>query len=103
MSMDEILKKPRKLSTDDKLFLNKFKVNGNKPHLKLKNEKICGACANKPCLYVCPVGNYQKENGSIRLSWEGCLECGACRIACPERAIEWEYPQGGYGINYRYG
>ena len=99
----EILKEPKKLTTEDKLFLNKFKVDNAHPHIKLRNNDICRQCQDKPCLYVCPVGNYKKVNGAVELSWEGCLECGSCRIACKYDGIEWNYPQGGFGIMYRFG
>jgi ferredoxin like protein len=31
------------------------------------------------------------------------LECGSCRIICPQGAIRWVYPRGGFGICYQYG
>lgn len=91
------------MEIEDKLFLNSFKVDGNNPHLKIKDKKLCKSCADKPCLYVCPVKNYKRVNGIVDASWEGCLECGSCRVACKKGAIEWNYPQGGFGIKYRYG
>ena len=91
------------MKIEDKLYLNLFKVDNNKPHLRIKDKKICSGCKNKSCLYVCPVKNYKKLNSHIELSWEGCLECGSCRVACKRGAIDWNYPQGGFGIKYRYG
>ena len=102
MDTKEMLNKLKKLSLDDKLFLNNFKVDKT-PHLKLKDLQLCKGCKGKCCVYICPVGNYQKTDGVVTLSWEGCLECGGCRIACPHEAIEWQYPQGGFGIKYRHG
>ena len=57
----------------------------------------------KPCLYICPVQNYVIVDDKLVFSWQGCVECGACRIACPHDAIEWEYPRGGFGVCFRYG
>ena len=91
------------MNIEDKLFVNSFKVNANQPHLKIRDRSMCKKCVKKPCLFVCPVKNYKKPNGTVELSWEGCLECGSCRIACKRGAIEWNYPQGGFGIKYRYG
>jgi len=102
MDNKEQLKKLRELSLDDKLFLNEFKVD-SKSHLKINDISLCRKCAGKPCLFVCPVGNYQMDDGVVSLSWEGCLECGTCRIACPHGAIDWNYPRGGFGIKYKYG
>ncbi|MBI3752904.1 MAG: hypothetical protein HY266_02515 [Deltaproteobacteria bacterium] len=41
----------------------------------------------------------EKEN--IAISFEACLECGTCRIAC--EFIDWKNPRGGFGVCYRYG
>ena len=53
-------------------------------------------------LYL-PVQNYTLEEERLVFSWQGCVECGACRIACTAGAIEWDYPRGGYGVCLRYG
>ena len=45
------------------------------------------------CLYVCPTGATDTENGQI--DFEKCIGCGACSEACPSRAITmipWNYP-----------
>lgn len=102
MSMGEFLKEPDKLSIDDKLALVNFKVD-EEAHIKV-DTVICRTCREKPCLHVCPAENYNLlENGELVFSWEGCLECGTCRIACQKGAIDWSYPRGGFGVRYRYG
>jgi len=104
MNLKDMPEKPGKLSVDDKLFLDKFKVDSENPHLEINDKEICRKCDTKDCVYVCPVGNYKNgSNGEISVSWEGCLECGSCRFACSRNAINWNYPRGGYGIKYRYG
>ena len=37
------------------------------------------------CLYVCPTGASDTENGQI--DWEKCIGCGLCANACPSHAI----------------
>ncbi|WP_243675885.1 4Fe-4S dicluster domain-containing protein [Vulcanisaeta distributa] len=43
-----------------------------------------------------------RRHGSIFA--RGCLECGTCRVVCPENNIEWNYPpKSGFGVQYRFG
>jgi ferredoxin like protein len=89
------------MNIDDKLALNLFHVDKD-PHIKLDQGK-CRLCPHKLCTRICPVENYTlDENNNVVFSWEGCLECGACRIVCDQEALTWEYPRGGYGISYRF-
>ena len=90
------------MDIEDKLSKIRFKVD-HLPHIRIVTEK-CEVCPDKACLYVCPVKNYRlKDDGCIEFSWQGCVECGACRIICPSDAVEWHYPRGGYGVCLRYG
>ncbi len=73
-----------------------------KPHIVNDSSK-CGTCEQKPCIYFCPGGCFTEEDGEIKLRYEGCLECGTCRIMCPKEALKWNYPLGGYGVSYRIG
>ncbi len=88
------------MNIDDKLALNLFHVDKD-PHITV-DQKICHDCPHKICTYVCPVANYKLENDNLIFSWEGCLECGTCRIVCDQGAVEWDYPRRGYGISYRF-
>ena len=89
------------MNTDDKLALDLIHID-KEPHIQVDHAK-CRTCPHKLCTCVCPAENY-KMNGDddITFSWEGCLECGTCRIICDQGALTWEYPRGGYGISYRY-
>ncbi|MGM0540615.1 MAG: ferredoxin family protein, partial [Thermodesulfobacteriota bacterium] len=44
-----------------------------------------------------------EEGGMINVAYEGCLECGSCRIGCPRMNIQWQFPRGGYGIRHKFG
>ncbi len=85
-----------------KLGLNVFKPGGQR-HVRIKpgaekSEKL------RPALYVCPAGLYSlNKQGEVEVDPDGCLECGACRIACGPEALEWCYPEGGTGVQYRFG
>ena len=89
------------MAIEDKLLTTRLNVD-TEPHIKVDTE-ICETCPEKSCLYVCPVQNYVLRDGKVVFSWQGCVECGACRIACPRQAISWEYPRGGFGVALRYG
>jgi len=92
-------------SMEDKLGLDKF-VLYEKTHLKIKEGSKKGEKAKKlveDVLFICPAKVYTlNENDEVVISFENCLECGTCRVAAPEE-VEWEYPQGGHGVVYRYG
>lgn len=91
----------KKLSLEERLSVDNFEVD-EVPHIKV-DTKMCVRCDLKPCLYICPAGLYTLENEEIHFNYEGCLECGSCRVVCPLEAVDWNYPRGGFGVNYQYG
>ena len=72
-----------------------------KPHIKVDSSK-CRECKLKPCLRLCPAECYTLVGDEVLFSYEGCIECGTCRVVCPMNAIEWDYPVDGRGIHYRF-
>ncbi len=90
---------PKKI--EDKLAVNKFDVD-QEVHIRIK-EDICSQCREQDCLYACPAGCFTVFEDHITFSFEGCLECGSCRIACDKEAIDWTFPRAGFGICYFYG
>ena len=90
------------LGLKEKLGRNVFK-HIEHPHIVIKEGK-----ANDPRLrvavYVCPAGLYSvNEAGEVELTIDGCLECGTCRLACGPELLEWNYPAGGTGVQFRFG
>jgi ferredoxin like protein len=58
----------------------------------------------RAAIYVCPAGLYTlNSQGAVQLEIDGCLECGTCRIACGTEVLEWNYPAGGTGVQFRFG
>lgn len=54
-----------------------------KTQFAVRNIRLC--TKDCLCLYVCPVGATDTENGQI--DWDKCTGCGKCAAACPSGAI----------------
>lgn len=73
------------------------------PHIVLR-EEVCSACETKPCLLFCPAGCFETgDEGELVFHYEGCHECGTCRMMCTQGIESWEWPQGGSGVIFRMG
>ena len=86
---------------EDKLYQTRYNTDTT-PHIRV-DTSLCEDCSEMPCLFICPVQAYKLQDGKLNFQWEGCVECGACRIVCPSDAIVWSYPRGGFGVCFRYG
>jgi len=92
----------KKTAIDAKLGLDVFKVD-KQPHIVI-DHKICRKCHHMHCLSVCPANLYSlSPGGELVVNFEGCLECGTCRLACEKCGIEWKNPRGGFGVQLRFG
>ena len=94
----------RDLTLEDKISLvgsRKYRES----HLVIADARVCRDCERRECTTVCPVGTYtwDEARAEIHVSYENCFECGACRIACPYENIRWDYPPGGFGVEFRRG
>ena len=65
----------------------------------------CAACTTRPCIPACPAELWElnAETGEVAVEFAGCLECGTCLLVCPHAAVDWRYPDGMFGVQYRYG
>lgn len=81
--------------------LTQFLIN-DKPHIII-NRLICKTCHDRACVRVCPAKCYtfDEATGLLSVVYENCLECGTCQVICEKKALDWTYPRGGYGVNYR--
>ncbi len=94
-----------RLSTSERLGADAFDTDTS-PHLTLSDPALCRTCPDKPCIAVCPAEVYHWESDRLRISYESCLETGACRIACQSLgrgALVWAFPPAGKGVQYRLG
>lgn len=91
------------MSLEDKLSKIKYEPD-TQSHLRPDQQK-CLTCKSRICTYVCPASVYEwiEEDKKLLVKYENCLECGACRIACEKKCIEWEYPKGTKGVTFKNG
>lgn len=71
-------------------------------HIVVQGE-LCRTCDSRPCVVACPARLFVWEDEQMTFNYEGCLECGSCRVVCPHEALQWRYPRGGYGVRFRWG
>ena len=92
------------MTIEEKLALDAFKTD-KESHIIINHALCRTQCDLRPCLTVCPAHlySYNEETDEMVVEYAGCLECGTCRIACKANALEWNYPKGDYGIQYRFG
>jgi len=89
---------------DDVLMSLKYFVDEHNAHIQIIDPQVCVGCADKSCLYFCPVGAYRESSdGQVQVASQSCIECGSCRVMCSKSNIRWRLPRGGYGIAYKFG
>ncbi|MCK9196468.1 MAG: 4Fe-4S dicluster domain-containing protein [Syntrophales bacterium] len=85
-----------------KLGMDVFK-SGGAAHIKIRTGKGKDPRLQKMAM-ICPAGLYSvDEQGETSLTIDGCLECGTCRLVCGTDVLEWAYPEGGAGVQFRFG
>ena len=91
----------KEINIDNKLATVKYDTD-SKSHLHPVTAD-CRKCNSKCCTFVCPAKVYEWDENAqkLRVAFENCLECGACRIICPYAAIDWRYPRATKGITYK--
>jgi ferredoxin-like protein FixX len=91
------------VNVDEYLALNKYEVDEDSAHIELIDDPVTDEFMK--LVLICPAALYKIDNaGKKDFDYAGCLECGACRIACGDTIIKkWENPQPTMGVEYRYG
>jgi ferredoxin like protein len=89
------------MKIEEKLAINKYDIDRDS-HVKI-NEETCRSCKNRRCTWACPAGCFTLVEDKLMFSFEGCLECGSCRIVCEKGAVDWTLPRAGFGICYQFG
>ncbi|RKP50138.1 4Fe-4S ferredoxin [Cohnella endophytica] len=109
MEGDEVMSEPqpaaasKSASIEEKQYLLRFNAD-TQSHLHVMDTEVCmTSCPDKICTIFCPAEVYKWEDIRMHVGYEGCHECGSCRIGCPHQNIKWVYPKGGHGIVFRLG
>ncbi len=91
-----------KMSVDDKLGLDKFHVDETNSHIDA-DQDYADPDEIRKLLLGCPAHLYEvTPEGKFIFSYEGCLECGTCRVLSGGKVVRsWNHPEGGLGIEYR--
>ena len=91
------------MNLDQKLYTLKYTPD-TESHLNPDQTK-CKNCISRNCTYICRAGVYEwnEEKQELIVNFENCLECGACRIACEKKCIDWKYPKGTKGVTFKQG
>jgi len=83
------------MNIEAKLGLDVFKVD-TEPHIVIKHEICQAKCQIRYCLNICPAESYTLDKqDEVQVNYEGCLEGGACLLACEHEALTWLYPRAG--------
>ncbi|MGD0447034.1 MAG: 4Fe-4S dicluster domain-containing protein [Candidatus Dormibacteria bacterium] len=88
---------PQRLAADS------FHIDEDESHITIDQELCRSTGTAKALIAVCAAGVYQERDGQLVADYAGCLECGSCFAVAAPGAIQWHYPRGGYGVNYREG
>jgi Ferredoxin-like protein len=89
-----------------KIALTEFRPDDTWQHVVITDQDKCRACREKNCLFICPAGVFQWDHipgHPVSVHYKQCVECGACRLACPAEAVDFAYPRGGYGVVFHQG
>ena len=91
------------MTIEDKLGLNRFNVDGT-PHIEI-NGNYDDQTLKERLVMACPAKLYRlRDDNTVEFSYEGCLECGTCRVLTGGRIVKsWDHPIGGMGVAFRKG
>ena len=91
---------------EEKLNLTKFTSDQKYAHITINPEICKEKCSTFECINGCPANCFkliegEETEGPVVLDVVACLECGACRIVCPYGSVDWHYPKGGFGVEFK--
>lgn len=92
------------VNVEQKLGFDKFFVDEENAHIKLKELTPADAAEFAKLELACPANLYKKDEKGYSFDYAGCLECGTCFVLCGKSILaKWQYPRGSFGVEYRHG
>lgn len=92
------------LSVPDRLAKNHFDLDEDESHITVDQAAMQNSATADAIIAVCPAHVYSRESdGSITAEYAACLECGACLAVAADGTLNWHYPRGGFGVQFREG
>lgn len=91
-------------SVAEKLARDSYTTDEEFSHISIDQELARRTGTGKLLVAVCPAHVYTEEaDGSISIEYAACLECGTCLAVAAPGVLEWRYPRGGFGVEFREG
>ncbi|MDR0365894.1 MAG: 4Fe-4S dicluster domain-containing protein [Bifidobacteriaceae bacterium] len=91
-------------SVTDRLATNRFVLDEEQCHITVNQEVARATGTAERIIACCPARVYSwAADGTVAVEYAGCLECGTCFAVASPGALEWHYPRGGFGIQFREG
>ena len=92
------------LTVPERLGKNRYVLDEGASHIRVNQEVARRTGVARILVNVCPARVYRAQSdGTIGVEYAGCLECGACLAVAPPGSLEWHYPKGGRGVQFREG
>jgi ferredoxin like protein len=92
------------LTVSERLACNRFVLDESEPHIVINQvvAKVTGTAER--IIAICPAKVYSwAADGTVAVEYAACLECGTCLAVADPGALEWHYPRGGFGVQFREG
>jgi ferredoxin-like protein FixX len=91
-------------SVPERLAATRFVTDEETSHIVVNQAVAKATGTGKLLCAICPAQVYREEpDGTISVEYAACLECGTCLAVAAPYSLEWRYPRGGFGVQYRDG
>ena len=90
-------------SVAERLAHNTYELD-EESHIHVNQELARATGCGARLVAVCPAHVYSEDaDGTIRVEYAACLECGTCLAVAAPGSLVWHYPRSGMGVVFREG